>query len=247
MKSEQVITEARPASYEELASEYYNPQRHPTCANFREASALLLRGWLRKYGAGDGGRCEVGAGDSLLAELLAEGGWPLEGLIITDSSPTMLGYSRKWADSGARLILAGAESLPVRSASLGLLVSSLGDPYNEPAFWGEAYRVLRPGGLVFFTTPAYEWARAFRRQSRQDEVMSAEFELLGGRVVSVPSWIYPVDEQKRMVEGSGLECREEAQVRRSELGPENLSPKLNIGGESDINIVTGYVATKAPA
>ena len=29
-------------SYNEIASEYYDAQRHPTCANFREASAQIV-------------------------------------------------------------------------------------------------------------------------------------------------------------------------------------------------------------
>lgn len=238
------MIETPSSSYEEIASEYYDQARHPTCANFREASARILREWLQKYRVRRDQICEVGAGNSLLAELLVEMGEDIHGLIISDPSPSMLGFSEKWAAWGAILSLSRAETLPVASGSLGLLVSSLGDPYNEPAFWDEAYRVLRPGGVVFFTTPAYDWAESFRLQNGQGEVMSAEFELKDGRRVFVPSWIYPVDQQIKLIMSSGIEVEEVVQVPRSALESERVSPKLLIDHLNDMNVVTGYLCLK---
>jgi SAM-dependent methyltransferase len=244
MKSERSIIEVPLASYEEIASEYYDPARHPTCANFREGSARILREWLKRYSVAVDGIFEVGAGNSLLAELLVEMGKELNDVVISDPSPSMLEFSTRWADRGARVSLNRAETLPVESENLGLLVSSLGDPYNETTFWDEAYRVLRPGGKVFFTTPAYEWARAFRLQRGQAEIMLAEFELRGGHKVLVPSWIYPVEQQVQLMKSSGFEIEEIVQVRRSALEPEHLSPKLLVDHCDDINVVTGYLCMK---
>ena len=92
--------------YEDLASEYYDPLRHPTCANFREASDLLLGGWLREYSAAGAWICEVGAGRSTVAEQLAMRNISLNRLTLADSSAEMLAYSREWAARGALLVLA---------------------------------------------------------------------------------------------------------------------------------------------
>jgi SAM-dependent methyltransferase len=238
------MLETHLVSYEDIASEYYDRTRHPTCANFREASARILRGWLQRHRVERGQVCEVGAGNSLLAELLVEMGEELQGLIISDPSPSMLEFSKKWINRGAQLSLNRAEMIPVLSNSLGLLVSSLGDPYNEPTFWDETKRALRPGGLVFFTTPAYEWAKAFRLQSGQGEITSAEFELKDGRKVLVPSLIYPIEQQVELIKNSGLEIGEVVQVPRSALESEHLSPKLFIDHGDDVNVVTGYLCTK---
>jgi SAM-dependent methyltransferase len=244
MKSEQSTIETHLASYQDIASEYYDRTRHPTCANFRKASARILKVWLQKYSVERGQVCEVGAGDSLLAELLVEMGEDPRGTIISDASPSMLEFSKKWVSRGVRLSLSRAEMIPVASNSLGLIVSSLGDAYNEPAFWEDTNRSLRPGGLVFFTTPAYEWAKAFRSQNGQAEVMAAEFELKDGRTVLVPSWIHSVEQQLDLIKNSGLEVCEVVQVPRSALQAEHLSPKLFVGLGDDINILTGYLCTK---
>src|SRR5438132_3045781 len=113
MKSKQSTIETHLESYEEIASEYYDRTRHPTCANFREASARILRVWLRRLSVERGQVCEVGAGDSLLAELLLEAGKEPRGVIISDPSPSMLEFSKKWVNRGAELSLNRAEMLPV--------------------------------------------------------------------------------------------------------------------------------------
>jgi hypothetical protein len=173
-------------------------------------------------------------------------GEELQGVIISDPSPSMLAFSKKWADHGAQISLSSAEAIPVDSNSLELVVSSLGDPYNEPPFWAEAHRTLCPGGLVFFTTPAYEWAQAFRSRTGQGDTMSAEFELKDGRKVFVPSWIYPVEQQAELIKTSGLDLKEVVQVPLSDLHSEQLSPKLLVAHGDDLNVVTGYLCTKLP-
>lgn len=57
------------STFDVVAPEYYDPVRHPTCGNFRRASEILLAKWLSKF---EGIRevCEVGAGKSVVAELL---------------------------------------------------------------------------------------------------------------------------------------------------------------------------------
>jgi len=231
-------------TYEDIAQEYYDPIRHPTCANFYEASVYLISKWLKQLHVNNGWLCEVGPGKSLLAEKLYRQNMALDQLILVDSSPSMLAYSNQWTSRGAKLIRCDALKLPFVSGSLELLVSSLGDPYNEYnecSFWDEVYRVLRPGGISLFTTPSFDWASEYRDEGY---MMQAEFKLVDGRKVLVPSLIYHNDKQLKIFRDSGLLVKEVTLVSRSTLMSEHISPKLLIG-ENDKCIVTGYVLIKA--
>ncbi|MBV9439138.1 MAG: methyltransferase domain-containing protein [Candidatus Eremiobacteraeota bacterium] len=211
------------SAYEELAGEYYDPVRHPTCANFRMASGIALRRALQKKGPLVGSACEVGSGDSLLAQILSESGASISRLLITDSSPAMLAYSERWDALGARRRLAEAASLPVADGSVDLLVSSLGDPYNDAGFWSEAGRVLAPGGRVLFTTPSYAWSHAFRSPER---LRVAQFALADGRTLDVPSIVLPEARQRAMLSRAGLRVSSIDVVTLGELLPAVISPKL---------------------
>lgn len=248
MRDEQVAAHrahTSEASYEQIAAEYYDPQRHPTCANFREASAIILRGWLRRFPAQPGLICEAGAGKSLVAELLAElSPSALTRLLITDAAPSMLGYSSEWESRGVRLAICDASALPVEDGEIALLLSSLGDPYNEPAFWAEVWRTLAPGGRCFYTTPSHEWASAFRASAAGEKALAAAFDLSGDGRVHVPSWIYPEGEQRRLIEGHGLKVEEVWDVRLPELKSDPISPKLQLEGMPNLSVVTGYLVSK---
>ena len=229
-------------TYEDLAAEYYDPIRHPTCANFREASGRLIAAWLPTLlPVVDGWLCEVGPGMSLVAELLTKQDAALARLTPVDSSPSMLRYATPWATAGANLLLGTAFRLPIASESVQLLVSSLGDPYNTSRFLKEVRRVLRPGGAFVFTTPSYGWATSFRPVPG---VKLAEFELSDGRRVEVPSWIYSRDEQLRMFERHGLLQKQVAEAPISELKSEPVSPKLLQVGGLNSSVVTGYLLVK---
>lgn len=229
-------------SYEMVASEYYDSSRHPTCANFREASAFLLKSWIPSN-LKSKWICEVGVGKSLLAEILDEKGSNLDHLILLDSSPLMLNYSRSWKDRGASLVLGDAFALPVMSESLNLLVSSLGDPFNEPYYWKEVHRVLQAEGISLFTTPSYAWASSFRTPD-YSKMMLAEFEISESQNVQVPSFIYPVNEQVALIERSGLSVTKVIEFPIGLLKNKHLSPKLNIERGPDASIITGYFIVK---
>ena len=231
-------------TYEQLASEYYDSSRHPTCANFREGSILLLHSWLRKLLPVRGRFCEVGCGMSVGAELLAGNGAALDRLTLVDSSRSMLGHSRKYANLGAQLLVGDAFLLPLPSQSFDFVLSSLCDPYNKLSFWKEVHRILLPDGIAFITTPSYDWAAAFRRSSEYAR-QSAEFELSDGRRLHVPSWIYPKDVQRKLIEESGLLVKEVVDVAISALKSERLSPKLVLERGSGASMVTGFLLRKA--
>ncbi len=232
-------------TYEDLASEYYDPIRHPTCANFREGSKYILRKSFEKLLSKDCWLCEVGAGKSLIAELLVKDNVALDRLIITDLSASMLTHSKQWSNVGAYILTADATNLPFASRSLEIVVSSLGDPYNTHALWKEIFRVLKPGGMFFFTTPSYEWAVSFRGTNSGEPFMLAEFELLDAKHIWVPSWIYSTDEQLEIIENEGFLVQEVVNALICDLKNGNLSPKLLSKDGSDKSIVTGYVSAKA--
>ena len=237
------MTEEALGDYEELASEYYSSIRHPTCANFRSATALVFDRWRRSISRTTGWTCEVGPGKSLLAEWLAAAGGKLHRLILVDSSPSMLRHSSRWAHEGARLTVGDARALPVRSESLALLVASVGDPYNQPSFWAEACRALKPGGVAVFTTPSYDWASSFRPSSNGRKT-AADFELADGRHVSVASLIYPEEQQAQMIAAQGLCLKDVYHVPISALKNQPISPKLRVDHDEGGDVLTGYLVVK---
>ncbi len=226
-------------AFDEIAAEYYDSSRHPTCANFRFASSLLLAEWLKDYL--DEQLCEVGCGKSLAAEILSRQNSFLPRIMLTDDSAIMLEYSRPWEAYGAHLKVASADALPVRSGSLQYLISCLGDPYNSRTFWQEVARALGPNGRVFYTTPANDWSQAFRQGKAENE---AEFELADGRHVMIPSYIQPEADQIQLIEGAGLRVKEVSSVTVRDLTGQTLSGKLLSHRGLEAPVVTGFTATK---
>lgn len=230
------MVEPRVDAYAELAAEYYDRTRHPTCANFRNGSIWILEQWLTEAWPASGWICETGAGRSVVSEVAARRGLDRGKLILLDSVPAML----EPTDDQSHFLIADALKLPFCDNALELLVSSLGDPYNVPDFWSEATRVLKPGGSVLFTTPSMPWSLAFRADE-DDMRQSAEFELIGGRVVSVPSFILSEEDQSALMRSSGVLIDDIRSATASELDASRLSPKLECVGQGPI--VTGYRGT----
>jgi SAM-dependent methyltransferase len=232
------------SSYEVIAPEYYDPIRHPTCANFRQASYLILSDWLSTFPIEDSLIYEVGAGKSLLLEILNEFNREPKQTIISDLSPSMLAYSKSLADDKTRFELVAASNLPVEAATVDLVVSSLGDPYNDKKFWEEMQRVLKKGGLVFFTTPSFNWAKAFRPDDEFNKT-TAEFELQDSRHVFVPSFIFSKKQQTDLLEETGFHLEDYKQVSLIDIKTTKLSPKLLVEDMNlNQNIVEGYKVTK---
>jgi ubiquinone/menaquinone biosynthesis C-methylase UbiE len=210
------------STYEGVAPEYYDPVRHPTCANFSELSNAYLHPRLHKHASAGANILEVGAGRSTVASILQEGRLPVTRLTLLDQSARMLAYSRDWADKGARLIVGDACRTQLPERSFRLIVSALGDPYNCPAFWREVARLLEPSGVCLFTTPAPEWATRFRPPEAQSH---AEFVIADGRTVLVPSKIPAREQQGSMIADAGLHSVDDEGLSAEKLsGPP--SPKL---------------------
>jgi|SRR5580692_2003756 SAM-dependent methyltransferase len=223
----------RRGTYTDLASEYYDAARHPTCANFREASYHLLDQWLASFVRPDTKVLEVGAGASIVADWLSESQRTVARFFATDSSPDMLAYSRA-PIATTYYVVCDARQLSFISGGFDIVVSSLGDPYNTPSFWEEAARVLRVGGHVLFTAPSFDWALKFRGATD-----TAEFVTSDGSEILVPSYVVPDHVQSQMIEAAGLVLVEGGTVEDTGLRATPRSPRLRPGG-----IVSGYLAEK---
>ena len=227
-------------SYDVLAAEYYDSVRHPTCANFREASQSLIEQLVPFVATAD--CCEVGAGDSILARLIARRHGSLARVLITDASPEMLCHSRKWQRHGAGLAIARASHLPLRDRSQCLVVASLGDPYDDDGFWHEVSRVLVPGGHCVLTTPSWEWGERFRKHHQP---CTAQFTLADGRMVGVPSCLRPPRAEYALIGRHGLSVVAEGAVAVEHISSP-LSPKLDIMAIGE-PVVRGFLARSETA
>ena len=104
---------------------------------------------------------DAGCGTGFAAQALRKR-YPRATLIGLDIAPAMLQRSRsriprwkKWIGSGREVFVCGDnERLPVRSACMDMLWSNLAFQWSSDltVVFAECQRVLRPGGLLMFTT-----------------------------------------------------------------------------------------------
>jgi SAM-dependent methyltransferase len=235
--------DVRLGSYADLAAEYYDLKRHPTCANFREASAVFLAEELSTFSPREGLVAEIGAGRSLVAELVPPAVLGQRQLALIDISCEMLAHSMSWLSAGALGIIADAHQLPVDNGCFELIVVVLGDPFNDQEFWYEVARVLRPGGLCLFSVPAFSWAQAFRASlSRLD---LAEFVTANGETLALPSLIPPADRQQEMIKTAGLVVLRQRTITLGEIVLTHWSPKLLPSRGADAAVVDAFAITSA--
>lgn len=229
-------SEVAGSPYAAVAHEYYDRMRHPTSAAFREASLWIVRSWWHEN-ARDGNLVDIGAGRSVLAEVIDSS--RLSSLALIDASRQMLRYSDAWVVRGARAIVASAESFPLDDHSVVGACASLADPFNTAAFWQELSRVLRHGGTAIFTTPSYEWASAYRTRSAEN-LHAAHFDLATGGSADVPSLIVREPEQIAAVADVRLNVREVKHFRVADLS--TVPPKIRVLSDEQ-PVVTGYVVS----
>jgi SAM-dependent methyltransferase len=231
-------TSVEHASYDALADEYYDPVAHPTCYNLNRLSRLFIsRNILEPWDGRE--TIDVGAGDSCVAAVLHARGYSLNGLLVTDVSERMLRHSRSWAQRGATLAICDARDFSRCAGVVSLLVASLGDPYNTPDFWSEAHRGVRPGGRVLFTMPSYEWSARFRGTKEGSQI--AEFVLRNGQRVDVASYVMPLHEQVRLMQGAGFMISSFDSLGADHLHADELrSPKIDVFRNDKSSLVWGF-------
>jgi hypothetical protein len=230
-------------AYRNVASEYYDEKLHPTCANFRAASKLVFEKRAASFRRKELTVLEVGAGKSLYAEVCPEWRELNQSLTLNDSVPEMLTYSHKVIREGATVLVGDISHLPMPPASIDLLVSSLGDPYNVNEFWLKCTNLLRTDGLVLFTTPSYAWARIFRDQEA-NSMYNAEFVTSKGHVYGMPSYILEKTKQLSLMEAHDLLVVGSGNVTLDDIQTEIVSEKLLEAKSLGLPILDWYLCKK---
>ncbi|URD62169.1 class I SAM-dependent methyltransferase [Sphingomonas sp. KRR8] len=185
------------ANYDAVAHEYYDPDAHPTCDNFRQLSRKFIGAHLHLSKT----VLEIGAGRSVVAEILEEHGRSLLGLTVQDKSREMLEYSSHWFPFLSNHFISDAHKTPCRDSFFDTIVSSLGDPYNNLETMTEVHRILASGGRYLITLPDHEWAVSFRND---EQTKYAEFLTRSGEKLLVPSLTMAFDEQVELANEAGL-------------------------------------------
>lgn len=231
-------------TYGFLAEEYYDETLHPTCSNLREASKELIREIIRSGGLGQFKNVlEIGAGKSLLIELIEEEGFSFEKILITDSNEAMLQHTKNIIrDINCEIKVLDAEKTGFVDQSFDLIISSLGDPYNTLKLWFEISRILSKNGLCIFTTPSFDWSQKYRGNSLNHKF--AEFLTKDNELVKVPSFIYDYNGQNEILSKAGLEIVKTYDYKLNELQQKIISSKLKISDNKELTIVTVYLVRK---
>jgi SAM-dependent methyltransferase len=186
-------------TYDDVASEYYDEQLHPTCADFRDASRAALREFFRRE-APKGRMAEIGCGISLLSELSPDD------LVLVDSSAKMLSKNRTTAEKR----LMNVEIDGFGEGEFDWVFAVLADPYNSKAAWLNITRALKHGARALFMVPSYYWASHFRSVAGGERDGFARFDRADTSSVFLASVIYSRDEQISLIRSAGLavlECK----------------------------------------
>jgi hypothetical protein len=233
-------------SYDVLGEEYYDSRLHPTCADFRELSRLYIGTQLKLLEGRDRDVIEVGSGRSLAAELMSELGMDLGRLTITDASQAMLRHSADWEKSVAEIRVLDATKIAESGVRSDVLIASLADPYNTPAFWQGVKAALNPHGLVIFTTPSFDWADNFRSAHGLKGRHLAEFKSPKFGSFFVDSNVISLSEQIAQMCSAGLVVVDFKALGWSKSQPEARSRKIKDSPFYRTSVVWGFVATCAP-
>lgn len=234
--------------YEEAANEYYDAKLHPTCANFRTLSYFFIEALLSASPRHFSRCLEIGAGRSVLAELRKKGLDRFGQLTISDKSKSMLRHSRDLVPFYDLELLLDVEDVPemrrVCAERYDLVVASLADPYNGNALWRSLKEIVNIAGQVILTTPSYEWARAFRKESQSKLYDVAEFITSGGSNLYFRSVVFPPDEQISMCYRFDFQIDRLEQIYCDPIPEAELSSKLHAVRRNQLPAVTGYVLVR---
>jgi SAM-dependent methyltransferase len=219
-------------SYEAVATEYYDEQLHPTCADFRSASFIYLKRLFDRCKP-EGRIADVGCGRSLVAEFCHKN------LVLIDESAMMLGQNQFAFEQ--RLL--NVEQEPIGAFEFDWIFAVLGDPYNSPSAWKNIARALKPGGRCVFIVPSIAWASKFRSAVVDEKPGLARFVTSNGKVVFLRSLIFEPSQQIKMISDVELSVTSTEHVILGEL-PFVRSPKIHKMLAANQNLLDVYIARR---
>jgi hypothetical protein len=193
-------------SYDDVASEYYDAELHPTCADFRAASRVFLQTFFSKEKP-QGRIADVGCGLSLL------NGFVHENLVLVDSSIRML--RRNVGPAEKRLV--NVEEKGFGSSEFDWVFAILADPFNSIPAWKNIREALRERGRGVFIVPSYCWVSKFRSRVPEERPRLARFVRADKSSVFLPSIVYSRAEQSALIESGGMLLTDFEQVFVREL------------------------------
>lgn len=188
--------EKYPLGFDVLAREYYNPF-HKTCRNFGFTTIRAIENNPVSI-PDDGLVLEVGCGRGRCIEFLG----------IESSRVVQLDYSTKMLSIEDRepsllRMHADATSVPIFKEQFSAVIGFLIDPFIGLNFLSEAFRLLIPGGFLFFTTPTEEWGKPLRDKLEMEASFS-RFLTKDGKTVIVASTLISDDRLNGMLQHSGF-------------------------------------------
>lgn len=157
-------------NYAVVMPEFHDETR-PTTANFHD---LTRKFWSRVAASVPAGAAilELGVGNGWL---MKAADWPevsyLGADIVSAGDP--------------RIVVASCRELPFASNSFDYVLASLADPFLFPAALREVHRVMKPGAVFAFTSPAREWSELLRSEGAANRTV---FHLKSGERATVYSF-----------------------------------------------------------
>ena len=185
-------------AYSEVALEYYQAARHPTCANFAAIHDQLCQ-FFGHHAPAHGLVLEVGCGAGRLGRIR-----PSAETVLTDISEVMLELARRESPKGVMCERMNAFCPHFQNGTVASIFGFLGDAYNHPEFFRQAARILAPGGVLVFTLPNHQWAKTLRGRLSAP-LGETTFVLDFGRTVTAPSITREVTEQAHLMAGFGFD------------------------------------------
>jgi SAM-dependent methyltransferase len=207
--------------YDLLAHEYYSAT-HRTSRNFDEASSRYLMKWQQSIIGNL--FVELGSGRGRANEFL---GVDTSKLVHVDSSEPMLSIEPR-EDCIVRII-SDARTTPFLSSTFDGAFAFLFDPFNEPVFYEEVYRILRKGGTFIGTLPACTWGISLRRKLGIS-VDSTRFITQQGKTVSAPSYLIGNVEIESRLKRAGFD---DIEVSEAKLPSDvtDISPDVRVSAD----------------
>jgi SAM-dependent methyltransferase len=179
-------------SYDLLAEEYYDPI-HKTCRNFDSATVAALQS-VKDRVPRDGLVLEVGCGSGRCNTFLKI---DPSRIVQLDASREMLALKNR--EKCLLRVHGDAASIPLFDAQFEAVIGFLADPFIGLQFFAEAWRVLRPGGLLLVSTPTPDWGHTLRG-TEEPEASYATFLTKTNKQVQVASTLIPRERLESMLQ-----------------------------------------------